>query len=219
MDNNISFKGAFWIGKVPSNMKKELLNPDTLGKHLIYNGVVFKKDTLLVTRDSFNYQVAKKLMNNNVYFRFYPNLNTRSGFKNNNIQSARDILESAENVLASTFDLKKYFAKDAYIEKTLKALGLNPAEYKTKDTGRGYRIILNKDKKIIGKFTIPDEQGNNYACLLPEKTYSSTVDDKTAPQRYLLNADGEKVFTYTNPVSFKDVFKKASEPHRTKVAS
>lgn len=78
MDNNINFTGTFLIKRPTKTMRREIT--ELTGKRkLLFD---FKPNNMLcVVRDSKDESIANYILNKKLYFNYFPELNTYSGFE------------------------------------------------------------------------------------------------------------------------------------------
>lgn len=212
MDNSINFKGAFWLHQPSAKIKNNIL--PTLGKHRqIFNNFTPEGDVLYITRKGADKNVAEFLMKlieeqknkkkKTTKFEYYTDLTTKSGFDQEKPKEAIHIIENYKSKVITTIkELKDFFKlgngiklafstnkKDNTLEKSLRALDLNPIDYVIKRKN-GFNEIYTKDKSLVASISEPGQYGFRYARVEPQ-----IAGDEV--KRYAIR-DGEIQFTYLN---------------------
>ena len=223
MDNSINFKGAFLI-KQPTNalIKNELL--PILGKRKqIINNINDKNDVLYVVKNRFDKGIADVLVKTEgAEFKYYPKLNLKSGFDDQQPEAARNILKTYTKKIIDTIDeLGKYFIpkpKKPFDIIKIQANNLKTIEEKTlmDITGSRYRTNIDHQSGVCSVYTLikktsdssktvrhtlititpPGKYGISYARVIP--TYNES--NKDVMRRYAIK-NGEIIFEYTEPGS------------------
>ena len=200
MDNSINFKGAFYIKRptveLTNNLHKVLSNEN--GKYKrgiqIIKNMSNTGDVLYVVRDSFDKNISNVLLNTkNAKFRFYPGVNTKFGFDDQQPVEAKNILQkAAKKIIDKKYELENYFkpkikkpvdivkiqARNLKIIQDKTFIDVSGSEYKTNiDHQTGvcsvYTMIENpktKKKDLRHKLvsiTPPDKFGISYARINP----------------------------------------------------
>jgi len=137
--NNTAFTGTFIIKKPTEQQRNDLL--EIAAKHkLVYQNFDGQNNDIYVIKDSRDKDVADYIVKENLKFKYYPELNTNSGFLPFNTSSAINVLQKNQTpVIDLKNDLIKYFLnltlanspdpQDNYIEKTFNTLKLNPTKH------------------------------------------------------------------------------------------
>ena len=234
MDNSINFKGVFVVNKPNVILRQAIkaagkLKPDQILPE--YSG---KNTVLYSVRDSFDKNVANILIGTpNVKFRYYPTLDSKSGFDVNNKQEALNMLakakESAITAKEKLISVFKQKNRDVLInnirriqERNLKLMSketfidFSDSKYrKCIDVQTGVCKIFtevpnrkkgNTSRHTLLEITPPDTTGICYAKYTPVSIEEST-------RRIAINKNGEKMFEYKNPapIYFKENVKKAKQ--------
>ena len=202
MNNSINFKGAFWLYQPSATVKTKIL--PSLGKHRqIFNDFSTKGDMLYITRKNADKNVAEFLTHHRTKFAYYPELSTKSGFDYEDKEKAARIIENYQSkIITSIKEIKEFFKldksiklgfstnkKDNTLEKSLRALALNPNDYVIKRKN-GFNEIYTKDKLLVASISEPGQYGFRYARVEPQ-THGDDV------KRYAIR-DGQIQFTYLN---------------------
>lgn len=228
MDNSINFKGAFLI-KQPTPALKDKLAPalKNMKKQILQN-VKKEGDVLLVVRNNFDKELGDIILETkNVKFKYYPNLNTKSGFDPKKPEEALQLLRSASKkaidtkekleqffrtILKKPVDIVKLQAnnletvqKETYIDLTENCYRTN-IDYKS---GICSVYTMVKDPKTgkssrhtLINITPPDKYGISYARYTPVSEYRNSrrvAEDKS--MRRLAIKNGEVIFEYNQPAS------------------
>ena len=227
MDNSINFKGAFLIQKPTASLRENIF--PLLGKRKqIIENVSKSGDVLYVVRDKFDKGIADFLLKaDNVKFKYYPTLNTKSGFDDEKPQEAKNILTTARNKVISTVKkLENHFKpklkKPVDIEKIQRSnldavqkkllIDITGSDYRTNidhqtgicsvyTTVRNYRTGKDERHALIS-ITPPGIHGISYARYTPITEYQGLkriAEDKS--MRRFAVRNNEIIFEYTQPAS------------------
>lgn len=201
MDNNINFKGAFWLKQPTKTVKRDIL--PVLGKHRqIFNNFTQEGDILYITRKGCDKNVAEFITHHRTEFEYYPTLSTKSGFDDEKPKEALEIISKCgtkpitkRGQLAEYFKLKPFdYAvntkrKNNTITQSLKALGLDSKETVVKEKN-GYFVIKDAKGNLLAKISGPGQYGISFAYVEPKNFDES-------PLRYAIR-NGEIIFQYTS---------------------
>jgi len=194
MNNNINFTGTFLIKRPTKTMRKEIT--ELAGKRkMLFD---FKPNNMLcVVRDSKDENIAKYILDRKLYFNYFPELNTASGFDIAHPDKAKAIIKEHTPVKKAK-DLEKLFPKPvkketkfSFIERSLRTFQFNEMNYALR-SDKGIIHVFDKDtNKLIARISPPGKFGINYVHIEPK-----TIDD--SPLRYALDKDGKIIFQYTS---------------------
>lgn len=186
MDNKINFTGAFLVKNPPAAAKKQL---DALaGKHkLIFEKFNNTNDVFYVVRKGKDTGIAKFIYDNNLRFKFFSGLHTKSGLDPMYPQKAVDAINAQtyhinkKDILGLKFDLlPKLIPFDKNIDGIIKALKLNLDELYIR-TKNGITFGFTKQgHKHVFKSAPVNRNGENYVYL--------NKDNKGA-DKYLIHGD------------------------------
>ena len=221
MDNSINFKGSFLIKQPTQALIKDDL-VQILGKkrHQVINNINERGDVLYVVRDSLDKGIADVLIKTkNAKFKYYPDVNTKSGFDDQKPKEAKNILRAASKKIIDTKNkLQKYFLPKP--KKPIDIVSIQASNLKTIQketfidiTGGGYRTNIDHQNGICSVYTMvknnkngkknirhslvqitpPDKYGISYARITP------VSQDETI--RRLAIKNGEIIFEYRQPGS------------------
>ena len=227
MDNNINFKGAFLIKQPTAELEKGIMS--AIGKKAIkkdqvkiFRDLTGEGDTLFVNKKCRDPFVAQVLLSTpKVKFKYYPSLDTESGFDTKKPADAINILKSAVNTVIDTKNKlletirkpQKALINSIRVtqEKNLKLMqketfiDFNDKKYKKNiDVQTGMCTIKTYVKDIVtGKpqkhtlltITPPGKFGVCYAKYKPVSTEE--------PTRRIAIKNGEKIFEYLTSTSDK----------------
>lgn len=206
MDNSINFKGAFWLNQPTKTVRNNILS--SLGKNQhnkqslqIFNNFTSEGDVLYISSKNNDKNIAKILMQHKVKFKYYPNLDTKSGFNIQLYDEARKILDGYKSkIITTTSELENVFKinkpslgfstkkRDNTLEKTLKTLNLDANDYKIKKLD-GFNEIYTKDDELVAIISEPGQYGWRYARLEPQNPNDEIKR---------LAVRGDQTFTYKN---------------------
>ena len=201
MDTTINFKGAFLIEQ-PSKAVKKAIMPKLGSQPKIFENFNNNGDILYVTGKSADKAVAQVLMRyKKTKFKYYPELDTKSGFSTKMHNGAMSILNSYKSkIITNISELKKLFKiqrvssgfstkkRDNTLEKSLEALNLNINDCKIKRLD-GFNEIYTKDDELLALISEPGQYGWRYARLQPQ-TPNGEI------KRYAIR--GNQKFSYKN---------------------
>lgn len=224
MDNNISFNGAFLIKKPTQQIKEDILGVLGKRRQIMHNFNSYG-DSFYVVRDSKDKGIANFIIKNNLDFKYYPGLNTKSGFDAQLYNEAKEIIKKSDSkVITSQVQLKKFFEKSlirkakkedngqALIQKTLQAINLNSNEYQL-STEKGYTIVRNKEGQSAALISPPAKFGITYAYVFPKNTSDE-------PLRCAIDYEGNIIYKFTGiseALRFKKNFMGAVKMHLNKL--
>ena len=214
MDNTINFKGAFLIKKTSPEVKRNLINSFEKKGKFVYDNFKNTNDLFLVVRDEKDKFVADFINKHNITnFKYFPSLNTSSGFHYNKPEEADKIIKEKKPKYIKTINtLIKYFknlgvdlneSDKKYINETLKAVNIKPKEHRIENNA-GYYIVKDKNNTTVARISPKNKYGINFIHVIPKCTDHS-------PIRYSVK-DGIKLAKFEKPdevKAFLDSFDKA----------
>ena len=239
MDNSINFKGIFVVNRPNVVLRQAIKTAGKLNTEQIFPEFSGKNTILYTVQDCFDKNVSNILIGTpNVKFRYYPTLNSKSGFDPKNKSEALNMLAKAKNTAISTKDklihvFKKKSRDVLYSnirriqERNLKLMeqetliDLNNKNYrKNIDVQTGIcRIFVDVPDRGFGKIkrhtlieiTPPNKSGICFAKYTP-------VSEEQESRRIAINKNGEKMFEYKDPTStfFKKNVAEAKENYASK---
>ncbi len=212
MDNNINFTGTFLI-KRPSIEVKQALSEVLGSRKIIYEKFKGGRDVLYVVRDSADKNVANVIQKNHLSFKYYPDLNTGSGFDVNHPDKAAEIIKNAgknfttkiEKVLSRLEALQpKKKVKDNPIDRVLGALSFEAEEFESRYKG-GYTSLFDQKGHLRIRISPTSKNGFNFVTVFPKYN-----DEKVL--RYAIDSNGQIAWTYgPNSQQFQKSFTEAVE--------
>ena len=201
MDNTINFKGAIILKQPTPKIQNKIAKVLGAHKQIIQNFTP-EGDVLYITRKGCDRNVADFLTHHRTKYEFYTDLSTKSGFDEELINEAREIIQkSTSRVLTKKDELIKFFKlneirplfskkrKDNPIEYSLKALGYSTKDQTVKKRN-GYSEVMSSDGKLLARISGPGQYGISFAFVEPKNADES-------PLRYALRG-GEIIFQYTS---------------------
>ena len=201
MDNTINFKGAIILKQPTPKIQNKITKVLGAHKQIIQNFTP-EGDVLYITRKGCDRNVADFLTHHRTKYEFYTDLSTKSGFDEELINEAREIIQkSTSRVLTKKDELIKFFKlneirplfskkrKDNPIEYSLKALGYSTKDQTVKKRN-GYSEVMSSDGKLLARISGPGQYGISFAFVEPKNADES-------PLRYALRG-GEIIFQYTS---------------------
>lgn len=199
MDNRITFSGAFLVKNPPSAAKKELSM--LVGKHKqIFEDFNNKSDVLYIVRRGKDKGIADFIYENNLRFKYFPYLNTKSGLDPLYPQKALNMLQAEQNVITDKSVLGKIFKLlplqpkiDMNAEGVAYALKLKPEELSIR-TVDNMTLAFTKDNVQMFKSSPVNKYGENYVY--------SFVNGRI-PEKYLVHGD-KIMFKYPRRAYFFD---------------
>ena len=211
MSNNVSFQGTFLIKKPSEGVKNELKS--VLKKHNFIFEHVNGSDALYITKTQ-DKDIAECIKKNNLQFRYYPELNTTSGFLPHNMgyaleligKSGAKFIRSLPNMLAKTEGKQKTIVMDTFkmyphLPKSLEALGMDAKDYVITRSPKGFHIVEDKKGYLRARISMPNALGRNYVQEIPK------VSDDSV-RRFEIDKNGQITKTYgVNKIrAFMDAF-------------
>ncbi len=187
MDNKINFTGAFLVKNPPKAAKQqlELLS----GKHKqIFENFNNTTDVFYVVRKGKDAGIAKFIYDNNLRFKFFSGLHTKSGLDTMYPEKAVETVKSQQyyisqkDILAAKFDLlPKLKEYEKNIEGIIKAFKLKLDEL-TIYTNNGITYGFSKqDKTNVFKASPVNRYGENYVYFVNE--------NQGGADKYLIHGD------------------------------
>ena len=215
MDNSINFRGAFII----KHPYADIIPKAALGsKNQVFKNFNAKGDTLYVVRDFYDKNIADIISATpNIKFKYYPTLNTYSGFDTQKTKEAKSILAKAaetaitakNKLLAATrrppkdlleTNIKRIQEKNLKFVKKEFFIDIDEVNYsKHIDVNTGICKILTKKqnpktKKMISHTLVEISHPGKYGiCYV---TYTP-VTTKELTRRWAIQ-NGEKIVEYPN---------------------
>ena len=200
MDNSISFKGAFWIQQPTKSMKQAIYKK--LGnKPQIFNNFAKEGDILYITEKSADKNIAKLLTHSKSKFKYYPELDTESGFSNNHYNQIMNVLNNYKSkIITNIEELEKIFGfqssksirtlknKDKTLAQTIKALNIDMTDNIIKREN-GYSEIYTKDGDLVASISDPGLYGFRYARVEGDEVKRYAVRDGEIQLTYINNPD------------------------------
>ncbi len=166
MNNGINFTGSFLVMNPPKIAHSEIQN--LAGKRkLVHEKFNNTSDVLYTIRKSKEYDVAKFLIENNLRFKYFPFINSKSGLDPFYPQRAVEAVNNSKVIFDKNFWLKKlgllpkYKKVDANISGTAQALNLDPNNIKIR-TKDGVSMVYTKDNKQLFRTSPVNKDGINY---------------------------------------------------------
>ena len=208
MDNSINFQGAFWLKK-PSNSIQRRIKANLGYDYQIIKNLSSNGDILYITEKDADRKVAKVLANNRVKnFKYYPDINTKSGFSVNmpSEEAVKVLSNYKDGIVSSISKLKNIFKlgsisyktigrKKNTLEKCMQTLDLNTNDYNiVKQDGFSEIYTKDADKKLVAIISEPGQYGFRYAKIVPQQKGEEVKMYAVLP--------GEK-FTYINTPNSK----------------
>ncbi len=199
MDNKINFTGTFLIKNPTKAAKIEL--EKLAGRHkLIFKNFDNTTDNLYVVRKGKDKGIAKFILDNNLRFKYYPWINTKSGLDPLCPDEAIKVLEQDVRMISQKSALAKFFRflpKPPRIDYNLKgvarSLNLIPDELVFRSEN-GATLAFSKENKQLFKSSPLNKYGENYV-------YSFINGGK--PEKLLVHGD-VVLFKYPYYANFFD---------------
>ena len=211
MDNSVNFKGAI-ILKQPTPRIQRMIKSSLGTHHQILKNFTPEGDVLYIVRRGKDKSVAEFLTHHRTKFEFYIDLSTKSGFDDEKLDEARQILAGYKSKIISTVDeLKDFFRlgsknialpfskkhKANPLEASVKALDIDINNVVINQKN-GYSDIADKNGKLLARISAPGQYGISFAFKYLEPKNKDFVDpNENLTQRFALRG-GEKIFQYTN---------------------
>lgn len=216
MDNNINFRGTFLVKK-PTPKLKEAIFPALGRRKIVFNNFAEKGDMLYVIKNYYDKGVADVLIKSkNAVFKYYPTLNTKSGFDTYEPDKAKKILRNAARTVVTTKQkLMSIFRpqinhhkeitrlQDKNLSSVASIAGINlDNEFLIKniDTDTGACTLnvtatkdifgnVKKQKHTLIRISAPGKYGICYARIVP-----ISIEE---PIRRIAIKNGKKIFEYS----------------------
>lgn len=207
MDNRInnyqSFKGAFLIKAIPDKIKPQLT--ELFPKHRqIFDNFQNNGDVFLVVKNSKDLLAANFIKENKFQFKYYPELNTKSGFDSEKPQAVSDIINSTKpKVITSIKEMFEFLkpinkslktVQSDNISQILTSVGLDAEDVKIKGF-KGYKLVTDKEGKVVARISPSGKFGMKFVFIEPKNAEAS-------PLRYAVDNNGNIVAQYS---SFKGI--------------
>lgn len=201
MDNlNVNFQGGFLIKK----SKIGQIMAELPKRKCIIPEINDMGDTFVAVKDIYDLQMVNLLSKHHTRYKYYPDINLKARLDSNNIEAARRTVNSQTNILEKPKDIlnflktvrKQFVAMPVYkwkpndhIDKTFKALALEPENYTVKIKNGITYIYKKKDKKLVAKASPNSNRGYNYVYELPK-------NGDCASRKLAIDNDGKIVWEY-----------------------
>ena len=185
--DSVNFRGAFLIKKPKCDVNNNFVKAwNSIQAELPKKKCVFPQfnkrgDKLFVVKSVYDRAMASIILNCNVRFKFYPDINLKNRLDSDFPEEAKKVLDAQKNVISTKEDLRNYvqihkekpivlskyrWKPDDHVDKTYRALGLNKDEYHTKIVS-GITLIKDKNGKIVAKASPNNERGVNFIYVYP----------------------------------------------------
>ena len=168
--DSINFTGAFLV-KNPTKIAKEELNVLSCRRKQIFENFNNTSDVFYVVRPSREKNIAKFIIENNLNFKFFPLIGTKSGLDPIEPEKAIKMTKLDKYIIGTKYALAKKFGLlpepvnyKLNIEGITKALGLKP-ENLSISTKNGVTFGFTKDGGHVFKSSPVNKYGDNYVYL------------------------------------------------------
>lgn len=198
MNNKVTFTGAFLIKNPPYQAKKELEN--LAGRHKqIFENFDNSTDVFYVVRRGKDKGIAKFIKENNLRFKFFPKISTKSGL---DPLYPKDAVETADkqsfvisniDILSKMFKLDPPLPKlDFNVEGIAHSLGLKEQDLIT-SSKNGVAYAFTKNNEYVFKASPTNKYGENYVYL----------NKGNHSEKYLIRGD-KIIFKYPSDAKYFD---------------
>jgi len=201
--NDINFKGGFWI-KSPSPDVWQKIKAEFPSSKSVFEEFNEQGDKFFAIKNSYDKAMTSFLLRMKINFKLYPNLNLKSGLSSWKLKESKEIIDAQTNVIETKEKLEEFvracdkslpvvipkyrWKPNDHIEKTYKAIGINPAEYEPQiKDGITYIKEKGKDGKIIAIASPNNSRGINYVYVYPQNW------NEESSQKFALGPDGDRI--------------------------
>lgn len=207
-NNTPNFTGAFILK--PNNAQTKEIIPNIIqkGRQIFYN-IKEEGDVVLVTKDKYDKSVRDFIEAENIKFRYYPEISTKSGLDDEVPSGLKTLLNIKNNCIVRTLSILDKFIpnnplhlskQSEYIHEAMNTLRLNISSAKIEIDDKGLFIIKDKAKQRTIKST-GFKNGMSYICIIPN---SPTQESR----RILVGKNGKEIIKeYNTPKEIKDFLK------------
>lgn len=207
-NNTPNFTGAFILK--PNNAQTKEIIPNIIkkGRQIFYN-IKEEGDVVLVTKDKYDKSVRDFIEAENIKFRYYPEISTKSGLDDEVPSRLKTLLNIKNNCIVRTLSILDKFIpnnplhlskQSEYIHEAMNTLRLNISSAKIEIDDKGLFIIKDKAKQRTIKST-GFKNGMSYICIIPDSPTQ-------ASRRILVGKNGKEIIKeYNTPKEIKDFLK------------
>ena len=211
--DNISFNGGFWI-KSPKAEVWNSIKAEFPSSKCVFEEFNEQGDKFFAIKSVYDKAMTGFLWRNKIEFKLYPDLNLKNRLDPWNLEESKKIIDAQTNILETEDEIKEFirtadknlpvimpkyrWKPNDHIEKTYKAIGLNPTEYSHEITD-GITYIKNKNGKIVAQASPNNAKGVNFIYVYPKNHDESS-------QKFALSQSGEKY--YFGPFEMKNFYDK-----------
>ena len=186
MDNKINFTGSFLVKNPPLAAKKQL--EILAGRHKqIFENFNNTTDIFYVVRKGKDRDIAKFIYDNNLRFKFFSGIHTKSGLDIIYPEKALEAIKSQRFFIAQKEQLGRRFNLlpepaefDKNIEGIIKAFKLNPQDLIIRTKGAITYAFSKLDRVNVFKASPVNKYGDNYVYL---------GKGNEGADKYLINGD------------------------------
>ena len=198
--NSTNFNGGYKFIRMPKEAREKL--PDLIKKgKIIYDGFEGKKNNVfLITRDEHHDIVSVFIKNNNLNYRYYPNVNLSMVFPEKHPEKAEGIIKDMHPVeIEFTDSMEKRVSQKnrrnivekhghEYVKNILDALHLKADVMKSRKQRDGVNVISDLSGMSRVYISPPDDKGIHYVKV--EKLLSMSGN---TTERYSFTFYGQKL--------------------------
>lgn len=181
--DNINFTGGFLFNNPNYKQWKKIYNEIVPSTRLIRHNIKGEGNILLVNSDKYDKEVTDYLLDRNILFSYYPNINAKTGVWNMKFDEVEKLVDES-TPLTKAKDIQKY-AKDLenkstpieyvwkdkdHIKQTLDALKTIeriPVDKLRYYTIKNVTLFYDENSKLVAKASPNNARGINYIQVYP----------------------------------------------------
>ena len=198
---NVTFQGGFLLKRPTSDTLWKEIQAEFPSSKCVIEDFNEYGDKFFAIKTVYDKAMASILMSKKVKFRLYPDINLKSRLDPYNPNEAREIIQAQTNFIEDEDELRQFirsgkkiliekyrWTPDDHIDKTYKALGLNPSEYKT-IIKKGITYIEDKNGNVVAFASPNNNKGVNFV-------YASSKTENLDPsfEKFALDQYGNKEY-------------------------